>query len=84
MAIVTHLDMLLVERKITSKELARRISAFLKGAGEAERGVFIARYFYLQPVNKIAEAYGYSVSKTKSILFRTRKRMKEYLEKGGV
>ena len=40
----------------------------------------MARYFYMAQVKDIAAKYGFSESKVKSMLSRTRKKLKRYLE----
>ena len=47
------------------------------------RGAFLRRYWYADSVEAVALRFGWSVSKTKSVLFRTRKRLRAYLEKEG-
>lgn len=65
------------------RELVGEINAFLATLGDTERRVFVARYFFLMPVNEIAEKQGFTRSKTASMLSRTRKAMRLTLEKEG-
>ena len=59
------------------------LNRFLRELPEEQRNVFIRRYFYMEPVSGIAEACGMSVSKVKSMLMRTRDRLrKRLLEEG--
>ena len=67
------------DREVEAKELARAVGAFVRTLGGAERNIFICRYWYIMPVGAIARRYGYSVSRVKSTLFRTRKKLREYL-----
>jgi RNA polymerase sigma-70 factor (ECF subfamily) len=60
------------------------LNRFLSTIPSAARKMFIRRYWYLSPVKEIADGYGISESKVKMTLFRTRKSLKQYLEKEGV
>ena len=71
------------EEDFAAKELGGAISAFLSGEPEKNRGVFLRRYWYGDTVEEAARWAGWSVSKTKSALFRMRNRLRAYLEKEG-
>lgn len=49
------------------------------GGGEA--AVFLRRYWYAESVREVAEACGVSESKVKMSLHRTRKKLREFLQK---
>ncbi len=66
------------------EELGRLISVFLCGESEAARNVFIRRYFGLDSIGEIAERYSFTESKVKSLLYHSRKRLKNFLKKEGV
>ena len=66
-----------------SRRLGEAISGFLDGASPAARLVFLRRYWYCDGVAEIAAGTGFSVSKVKSLLHRTRKGLKEHLRKEG-
>lgn len=70
-----------VERTIETRETAARISVLLRDMPDAERRVFVRRYWYFDSIESISERSGYSVSKIKSMLFRTRKKLIAQLEK---
>lgn len=72
------------EAELASRELGRIISLFVRQLPEPDRYVFIRRYWYLEPVKEIATKYGYSVSKVKSMLHRTRIRLRDHLEREGI
>ncbi|MBQ7300303.1 MAG: sigma-70 family RNA polymerase sigma factor [Clostridia bacterium] len=72
-----------VESAIEQSEMARIITAFLDTLPTDERRVFLCRYWFMEPTAAIAKAFGYSESKTVSMLFRTRKKLREILEKEG-
>ena len=65
------------------RQLGKVISAFLWRESESSRNVFIRKYFFFDSVHEIAERYSYSESKVKSMLFRTRSRLRSYLSKEG-
>ena len=71
-----------VYERIEAAELTALITEFLRGLGEAERNVFIRRYWYFDSVEDIAARFGFGKSKVKMMLKRTRDRLAAYLGKG--
>lgn len=71
------------EEHLEASELAALIARFLRAQPETARKVFLRRYWYVESVSAIAEAFGWSESKVKSILFRTRKGLRRFLETEG-
>lgn len=69
------------QREVEERELARALGRFVGALPREEKQVFILRYWYLAPVEEIAKTLGFSTSKTKSMLHRTRKKLKTFLEK---
>ena len=69
------------EKALKEHELARIINDFLAHLGETERKIFLCRYFFAEPIISVAARFGYSESRVKSQLFRTRKKLKEHLRK---
>lgn len=65
-------------------ELSQALDACLRKLPETERRVFMARYFFLQPVKGIAGNFGFTESKVKSMLSRTRSKLRKYLEEEGL
>ena len=59
------------------------INECLNEMGVLERDIFIKRYFFCKKISKIAEECSISKSNTKIILYRARKKMREYLNEGG-
>ena len=57
------------------------LNVFLRGLSQDVRRVFIRRYWYLDSVSEIARRYSYSESKVKSILMRTREKLRQFLKK---
>lgn len=66
-------------------ELALRtaINGFLSTLPEQKRSVFLRRYWYMDSVAAIADRYGLSESKVKTILFRCRHQLRQQLKKEG-
>ena len=72
-----------VEDAVFTSELGGLISSFLRLQKSDTRNIFICRYFYFDSVEDIADRFGYSKSKVKSMLMRARNKLRIYLEKGG-
>ena len=71
------------DEALDARELGRLIDRFLDALPETETRVFVCRYWYLDPVAEIAERFGFSQSKVKSMLHRTRGKLRERLQKEG-
>jgi len=71
------------EERLEAGELRRILDEFLAGIPEAQRNVFVRRYWYFDPVREIAARYGFTQSKVKTMLFRLRLSLRERLEKEG-
>ena len=65
-------------------ETAALISAFLRRQPEADRVLFIRRYFHLERLEELAPRLGLSTGQAKSRLHRMRQRLRTELEKEGV
>ncbi len=63
------------------RELAAAVSRFLWTERPEIRAAFLRRYWYADSVEDTAARMGWSVSKTKSALFRVRNRLRDYLKK---
>ncbi|MBP5281075.1 MAG: sigma-70 family RNA polymerase sigma factor [Lachnospiraceae bacterium] len=72
------------EEAVEAKELQRMINEFLKTLPEKECNVFLRRYWYSEEYGEIAERYGMKLNSVKTSLFRTRGKLKEFLEKQGI
>ena len=69
--------------QLDGKLLGEAISRFLHTQPERNRIVFLRRYWYADSVEEAANHMGWSVSKTKTVLFRMRNKLKDYLNKEG-
>lgn len=72
------------EKVLEERELEKVIGGFTAGLPETERMVFVLRYWYLVPVSDIADKLQCGQGKIKSILFRTRKKLRETLQEEGL
>ena len=73
-----------VEEALDGKEAAALVSDFLRALPRAECDVFLRRYWYFDSVEQIAARYGYSHSKVKMMLKRTRDKLRVVLDKEGI
>lgn len=72
------------QRTLERKELSQAIDRFLSTLDVTERRVFLARYWFMLPVKDIAGRYDFTQSKVKSMLLRTRRKLKNYLKEEGL
>ena len=63
--------------------LKRDLNAFLATLNERDRSVFIRRYYHLEEPFEIGEKYGIKADYVRTILMRTRKRLKKHLKEEG-
>lgn len=73
-----------VEQEVEAAMLGKLIDNFVMSLPIMERRVFICRYWYLDPIASICQQFGFSQSKVKVMLHRTRNSLRNYLEKEGV
>lgn len=71
------------EEIVLTGELRAEINRFLRGLPETEQKVFLCRYWYLDPVADISKRFSFSESKVKSMLHRTRRKLRDELRKEG-
>ena len=60
------------------------INIFLSTLDKPARVAFILRYFHSESISTISTRFKMSESKIKSLLFRTRKKLRTHLEKEGI
>ena len=63
--------------------MQRKLNEFLLHLPQIERQVFICRYWYMDSTADIAKRFSFSESKVKSMLYRTRNKLREMLKKEG-
>lgn len=72
-----------MEEQLEAEELAKVINTYLKTISSEARQLFVGRYFFLDSLKDVAKYCGMSETKAKSMLYRTRCALKEYLEQEG-
>ena len=72
-----------VENQLMLSELVDILNDFLEELPLSERRVFTRRYWYFESVKDVAAFYGYSESKVKMILKRSRDKLRTTLSKEG-
>ena len=60
------------------------LDRFLADLPVVTRNIFVRRYWYMSSVKEIAREYHLTESNVTVTLFRTRKKLKKYLEKEGI
>lgn len=73
-----------VEKSYETKELEAAIRNFVSALPEKERKIFVARYWFLASVACIADRAGYSQSRVKTSLYRSRRKLRAYLQEEGL
>ena len=76
-------DVLAATEDTNEGELTDLLNSFLEALPDTERHLFVGRYWYAYPVNRMAEAYGMTPNAVSKQLARTRERLKAYLEERG-
>lgn len=71
------------EEQMEAEALGKLIGDFLRTLSAEERNTFIGRYYYLDSLRDVASYCGMGEAKAKSMLFRTRNKLKQFLEKEG-
>ena len=66
---------------LMGKQLQEALDRFLENLPKNERMIFVSRYWYLYSVKEIAQRTGASESRVKTQLFRTRNRLRFFLQK---
>ena len=66
--------------QISTDQFCALLGPFLDTVSERDRGVFLRRYYYLEDAAAIGELFGIKENYVRSILARTRKKLKTYLK----
>ena len=72
------------QQELDARELGRILSRFVTTLPEDSRLIFLRRYWHLDTTEEIARRYGFTQSKVKTQLHRTRAKLYAYLEKEGI
>ena len=65
---------------LSTEQFSELLGPFLHTISERDRGVFLRRYYYLDDAFAIGDAFGIKENYVRSILARTRKKLKKYLK----
>lgn len=71
------------EEELDAKELVNALNDFLGKLDGDNRKIFVRRYWYMDSVEAIAERFQVSAGKVKSSLFRTRNKLRLFLQERG-
>lgn len=66
------------------QELGEYVNRFLKKLSRKECNIFLCRYYFLYTTAEIATQYGVTEAYVRTNLSRTRRKLKQYLEKEGL
>lgn len=72
------------ENAVEAAELERLLNRFLHTLPERDCNVFLRRYWYMEEYSEIAKKYQMKLNTVKTSVFRTRAKLRDYLEKEGV
>lgn len=72
------------EKIVEDTELIQSINLFLDSLPKRERSIFIRRYWAVESMTTIATRFHMKENNVRASLFRSRNKLKEYLEKEGI
>lgn len=72
------------QRRIEGEEIGRVLDRFLDSISQESRLIFMRRYWYTDSISEIAARYSISESKVKTQLYRTRVKLRSFLEQEGI
>ena len=72
------------EQALEQAELGRLLDKFLRSLPQKDCCIFLRRYWYMDPLEEIARRYRMPLGSVKSSLYRSRKKLRTYLEQKGV
>ena len=72
------------DQRIDRWVFREKLNLFLTGLNWESRVIFLSRYWYVCSVAEIAQRYGITENKVRVSLYRTRKKLKAFLEKEGM
>ena len=72
------------ERELELQELNGALRRMVEALGKDEKDVFLCRYWYMASIKEIAGKTGFSESKVKTMLHRTRNKLLSQLKEEGL
>ena len=73
-----------ISTSVDNNDIGRAIDEFLKKQRPIVCTVFVLKYVYFYTQKEIAEHFSFSEDKVNSMLFRTRKKLRDYLIEEGI
>lgn len=72
------------DKIVEGRELEEILDRFLYTLPERDCNVFLRRYWYGETLEEAARRYGMKLNTVKTSLYRSREKLRKYLEKEGV
>ncbi len=72
------------QKEVEAKELAEAVNRFLAALKPPERDIFVSRYFFAASHSELSVRTGWTVGKIKTVLRRTRLKLRTYLKEEGL
>lgn len=69
---------------VESRELEAILNRFLRTLPERDCNIFLRRYWYAESLEEISDRYSVKQNTVKTSLYRSREKLRKYLEKEGV
>ncbi len=73
-----------LQSEYDNRQIAEALNRFLLSLDKEKRQIFVRRYFYSDSLIDIARNMGVGEGKVKTVLFRVRAALREFLEKEGI
>ena len=70
--------------RLDDRAIADALNGFLGTLTPETRQIFLRRYWYADSIRDLALRFGYTEGKVKTLLFRTRARLRGYLDERGI
>ena len=70
--------------RLDDRAIADALNGFLGTLTPETRQIFLRRYWYIDSISVIADRYGMKENTVKSILFRTREKLRKFLGEEGI
>lgn len=67
-----------------SERIADALNRFISGLNVKQRRIFVQRYWYMCSIEQIAREHSMNQNTVTTVLYRTREKLKTFLEKEGV
>lgn len=72
------------DKIVEDRELEEVLNRFLRTLPERDCNVFLRRYWYAETLEEVAKRYGMKLNTVKTSLYRSREKLRKYLEKEGI